>query len=993
MTGLEFRFLGDFGVIRDGEVMTLPPSKKTRALLAYLSLSSRRFRREHLCELLWEIPDDPRGSLRWSLSKLRRLIDDEGRPRIIADRLNVGIDAEDVNIDVAELNALVNAGLESASTEILEDAADRFRGHFLEGLEFSNFHKFHAWCIAEREQVVRAQARVLGELVNRFADAPERALLYARALVGVSPYDEASRAALIRFLVSLRHTDEAEQQYQLGVRMLKEAGISSTGALLQSRRPVAAGIPAVSGAPPAQGVAQAKPVAPIASSLIGRDSEVKRLADAFSNVMQNAQAAIVLVHGEPGIGKSCVLETVARLARESGAFLLESGAFESEVIRPYSLWIDALRKTSDEAAANVFGGKDFGAKGIEDRDSLFAALANLVSRESADRPVVLIFDDIHWSDESSAAALHYVVRMNRQRPLLGIIAGREGELRDNVPVQQAIRGMRRDGLLQELRLGRLSEEAVVSLIGERSPGADRERLGRECGGNPLLAIELARAENEGDSGNSLHDLVRERLARFGVDGAEVLRWAAVLSPPIDLSILERLTNLSSTRIGAVLENAERQAMLSSTDRGLRFSHELVARSVYTEISPLRRQLMHRSIAELLEQNTAVDLAYASDLAHHATQCGDAGLAARAMVSAGRLCLRFFANDEALTLARKGMQLAEQLPDADRVCVSIDLHDIILSASALEKWEEAAREYVSLAEAALDHGATAHARLGYHMASYVRWAHGQWSGAREETLQAERVTRSGSTEDHIIGMAETAKCLAMLERDLSQADAMLMEAQALGARNQVSHQAISAGLGMLRFHENRLDEAEELFKEARTLCKSAGDRVSEFQANEYLVMIDFQRGRFDDAKMRCAELLTIGEKLRDGSEAPFARALNDLCLYAMDDETGALDSTLEELRIADAKHRLAYTLTQAALIDIERERTDDAIARATEALGYAELLERATETTLAHVALAQAYLKSQDAPRAEKHIKSIAEVDQLSVAAWARKRAEKLMVSD
>ena len=61
----------------------------------------------------------------------------------------------------------------------------------------------------------------------------------------------------------------------------------------------------------------------------------------------------------------------------------------------------------------------------------------------------------------------------------------------------------------------------------------------------------------------------------------------------------------------------------------------------------------------------------------------------------------------------------------------------------------------------------------------------WSGAREETLQAERVTRGGSTEDHIIGMAETAKCLAMLERDLSQADAMLMEAQALGARNQVS----------------------------------------------------------------------------------------------------------------------------------------------------------------------------------------------------------------
>jgi tetratricopeptide (TPR) repeat protein len=316
----------------------------------------------------------------------------------------------------------------------------------------------------------------------------------------------------------------------------------------------------------------------------------------------------------------------------------------------------------------------------------------------------------------------------------------------------------------------------------------------------------------------------------------------------------------------------------------------------------------------------------------------------------------------------------------------------LSAAALENWEEAAREYVSLAEQALDHGATAHARLGYHMAAYVRWAHGQWSGAREQTLQAERVARGGSAEDHIIGMAETAKCLAMLERDLSQADAMLMEAQALGAREHVSHQAISAGLGMLRYHENRLDEAEELFKEARTLCKSAGDRVNEFQANEYLVMIDFQRGRFDAARTRCAELMTIGDKLREGSEAPFARALKDLCDYASGDANNTLDSTLEDLRIVDAKHRLAYTLTQAALIDVERERTDDAIARASEALNYAELLERATETTLAHVALAQAYLKSDDVPRAAQHINSIAEIDQSTVAAWARDLAEKVTIS-
>ena len=85
------------------------------------------------------------------------------------------------------------------------------------------------------------------------------------------------------------------------------------------------------------------------------------------------------------------------------------------------------------------------------------------------------------------------------------------------------------------------------------------------------------------------------------------------------------------------------------------------------------------------------------------------------------------------------------------------------------------------------------------------------------------TRGAGDEEHIVGMAEAARCLAMLERDLTHADAMLMEAQALASRKHVSHHAIPAALGMLRFHENKLDEAVELFKEARTLARSSGDR--------------------------------------------------------------------------------------------------------------------------------------------------------------------------
>src|SRR6266404_3779914 len=79
----------------------------------------------------------------------------------------------------------------------------------------------------------------------------------------------------------------------------------------------------------------------------------------------------------------------------------------------------------------------------------------------------------------------------------------------------------------------------------------------------------------------------------------------------------------------------------------------------------------------------------------------------------------------------------------------------------------------------------------------------WTGAREVVLQAERVARGGSDEEHVVGMAEAARCLAMLERDLPQADAMLLEAQAIATRKNLSHHAIPAALGMLRFHENKL----------------------------------------------------------------------------------------------------------------------------------------------------------------------------------------------
>src|SRR5215472_11488060 len=123
---LELRVLGEFEVIRNGAAVSLPPSRKTRALLAYLALTRRKHRREELCQIFWDVPDDPRGALRWSLSKIRPFVDDPVYPRLVADRQNVELLTEALDIDFFAVQAC--AGAEAAVTDELVRAVSAFRG-------------------------------------------------------------------------------------------------------------------------------------------------------------------------------------------------------------------------------------------------------------------------------------------------------------------------------------------------------------------------------------------------------------------------------------------------------------------------------------------------------------------------------------------------------------------------------------------------------------------------------------------------------------------------------------------------------------------------------------------------------------------------------------------------------------------------------------------------------------------------------------------------
>jgi DNA-binding SARP family transcriptional activator/pimeloyl-ACP methyl ester carboxylesterase len=249
---MEIHLIGDLAVIRNGESVLLPSSRKTRALLAYLILNPAPQRRERLCEIFWQIPDDPRGSLRWSLSKLRGLVDDDDVKRIVADRECVAFDTANCDIDLLQLRQSLAGGASSIATPELKDIASAMSAGLLRGLELSGQPEFDRFVSSEREAFRILYREVLSELIGREADAPADAIRWLQDLVEIEPYSLQAHVRLIESLSRAGRKKEAERQLATSISILSEIdGIDLSGLrrAAASRPPASVSIPVPSAQP------------------------------------------------------------------------------------------------------------------------------------------------------------------------------------------------------------------------------------------------------------------------------------------------------------------------------------------------------------------------------------------------------------------------------------------------------------------------------------------------------------------------------------------------------------------------------------------------------------------------------------------------------------------------------------------------------------------------------------------------------------------------
>ena len=963
------RLLGELQIDRsDGTALALPASRKTRALLGYLIATGQAHRRERLCDLFWDGPDDPRAELRWCLSKIRPLLQHCGA-ELAADRQRVGIVIGNAVVDLLSVRSMLGEGVAKASTDDLKSAALLFRGEFLDGLDLPVCHLYQEWCMAEREAVSRLRLAVLGALVERLQDKPDDALPYARALTVADPCCEAGHASVVRLLARVGRNKEAHSHYERACRILEtELGAPPSEVLLEARKALQTVTDSSTVPPPRPPAKQRDSVFPYAPDTVGRHAEYARVRRAVADTVQAQTPNVLLVTGEAGIGKSHLLDAIARDMKSAGGIAFGARGFEPEAMRPYGLWMDLLRgmvrapRGSHDCADLGMLLPDAGpATAPGDRGRLFDAVVDLLGKIAAEQAVAITLDDIQWIDEASSSLLHYVARhFDTTSRLLIVCAARNGEIEDNAAASAVLRSLSRGQRLTKIELGPLGSEETEELVRLIDPALDGARIFAESEGNPLFTLELARAHQRGDAepGPTIEAVIGGQLARLTDHAREVLLWASAVARAFRPDDLARAARLDDADLLTALEELERRGLMRPVGEDTYdFAHDLVRRATYSTVAQPRRKLLHRHIARTFDEASRRDPTCAADVAYHAARADDFDLAARACVIAGERALRLFANVEAAGFAERGLRHIERLAEGEAVEAHLSLLRLRILAAAgpgMRPLPPLADTVAKVTNAAEKLGLHAAVATGHYLLSVLHQEAGDTGKAEASTLRAAAAGRAADETTRANQLANTARCLLELETEIDRARYLLREAAAIAVPRELELCELHWARGLLHRWDGDAEAAVTSLGRALDLAREEEDRWREYKCLTWLAIQQHERGRYSEMEALCAELTEVADRLGE-DETPFVATLQALASLAEGFECAdaLFADALRRLRRVDDKSYLAYALNSAASLHLRGGRIDQARIFAAEALAASSAMRRQDEIVISRAMLGQA----------------------------------------
>ncbi|MEE8369841.1 MAG: BREX system ATP-binding domain-containing protein, partial [Dehalococcoidia bacterium] len=527
---------------------------------------------------------------------------------------------------------------------------------------------------------------------------------------------------------------------------------------------------------------------------VGREAERAELRRCLDQVAKG-QGALVMIGGEPGVGKTRLAEELMAEARRRGMTAFIGHCYEMEGAPPYIPFVEileaaarmfppeAMRETLGESAPEVAKLMPELRRTFPDippspelppeqeRRYLFNGMRDFVARTGSNQPAVYVLDDLHWATDASLLLLQHIAQQLHEMPVLIVGTYRDVELDVDRPLADAMEDLHRQRLVHRISLKRLPEDGVSvmlrALSGQEPPKPLVDTIYGETEGNPFFVEEVFQhlAEegrlfdakghwrsdlevSELDVPEGVRLVVGRRLKRVNEECRRVLTSAAVVGRAFTFELLEALGEADTDALLDAVDEAERANLIVSAEddpaqTGARpgearftFAHELIRQTLVSGLSMPRRQRLHLRIADAIEHAYPHDVEeHAVDLAHHLYQAGaaaDPERTVRYLTLAGVRAMAAAAFEQALRHYESALSLQ---PAEDRQARADLLYKRGMARRSLGRWEESLadwREALALSEELGD--AEAVGRISLEMAEQLGWC-----GRFEEALE---VTRCG-----------------------------------------------------------------------------------------------------------------------------------------------------------------------------------------------------------------------------------------------------------
>ncbi|MBI1816733.1 MAG: protein kinase [Deltaproteobacteria bacterium] len=519
---------------------------------------------------------------------------------------------------------------------------------------------------------------------------------------------------------------------------------------------------AVAGVIPASSPA-VNPLDRLASGIfVGRDKETQQLRAAFDDAL-SGRGRILLLVGEPGIGKTRTAEELATYAQMRGAQVLWGRCHEGEGAPAYWPWVNAIRAYVHTREPKLLaaemgpGAADIAEVVSEVRDRLpglpvaprlepeqarfrlFESVTTFLRNASRAKPLVVVLDDLHWADKPSLLLLEFLAREIGDARLLLMGTYRDVELGRQHPLEQTLAELVRNQRGERVLLRGLSGDDVARFIeltaGRTPPPALVEAVYRETEGNPFFITEVVRLlQSDGrldradtvaswsvEIPQGVRQVIGRRLSTLSERCNQVLTIAAVLGREFELRVLPGVSELSVDAVAEALDEAEAAriiAPLPPVAGRYRFSHALIRETLYGELRTAQRIRSHRRAAEVLEALYGTKPEpHLAELAHHfceAAPGGDVGKAVDYAVRAAERASALLAFEEAANHYERALQTLEvgTTVDGRRRCeILLALATAEICSGSVPKADEADRRALALARELDDAELFARAALG------------------------------------------------------------------------------------------------------------------------------------------------------------------------------------------------------------------------------------------------------------------------------------------